>query len=134
MKLIIKLSALFLMLIVTNTSLSQINMESFVGKSYGKLYKEVALDSNFISCRLLTSTPNKISGVELYFKDDVHYVVSFRKGRVNDSYDCYSFAIRAAKVYVIHSFKERVYQTGYCRCTVDEQAKLIKPTIQKNEP
>jgi len=122
------------MLFVANTSFSQIDMESFTGKRYGKLYKEVVKDSNFISCRLLTSTPNRISGIELYFKDDVHYVVSFRKGRVDDSYDCDSFAIRTSQVYVIHSFKDKEYQTGYCRCTVDEQAKLIKPTIQKVEP
>ena len=103
---------LFLTLLIVKTSISQIDMETFAGKKYGKLYKEINNDSSFVSCRLLTATPNSITGVELYFENDIHYVVSFRKGRLDDGYDCDSFSIRGAKIYVIHYYKGKEYQTG----------------------
>lgn len=134
MKPVIKIILSSIILLLANTSFSQIKMEDYVAKNYGKLYKEVMKDSSFVSCRLLTATRNVITGVELYFKDDVHYVVSFKKGRLDDGYNCDSFAIRGAKVYVIHYYKGKEYQTGYCKCNNDDKAKLIKPTIKVENP
>lgn len=128
-----KITFLCFSLLFANVSFSQIKMEEYVAKNYGKLYKEIINDSSFVGCRLLTATRNVVTGVELYFKDDVHYVVSFKKGRLDDGYDCDSFAIRTSKVYVIHYYKGKEYQTGYCKCNSDDQAKLIKPTIQTSE-
>ena len=134
MKPFLKCTLFLTILLIANTTFSQIKMENYVAKNYGKLYKEVVKDSSFISCRLLTATRNVVTGVELYFKNDVHYVVSFKKGRLDDGYDCDSFSIRGSKVYVIHYYKGKEYQTGYCKCNNDDKAKLIKPTIQTSTP
>lgn len=111
-------------------SFAQIDMEPFAGKRYGSLYKKIKDDSSFVGCRLLTAAPDNITGVELYFKNNINYVVSFKKGKLNDGYNCDSFPIRGAKIYVIHKFKGTEYKEGYCRCKADEKGKIIKPTIQ----
>lgn len=130
MKPFFKLTICTIFLLIANTSFSQIQMENYVAKNYGKLYKEVMKDSSFVSCRLLTATRNVVTGVELYFKNDIHYVVSFKKGRLDDGFDCDSYSLRTSKIYVIHYYKGKEYQTGYCKCNNDDKAKLIKPSIQ----
>lgn len=134
MRLLFKFAFFFFTLLITTTSFSQIDMEAFAGKSYGALYKEIQKDSTFIGCRLLASTPNSISGVELYFDNEIHYVVSFKKGRLDDSYNCDSFGLRGAKIYVIHSFKDKDYQKGFCRCNVDEKGQAIKASEPNEAP
>lgn len=114
---------------ISTTMFSQINMKSNAGKRYKKIYKKLDKDPSFLSCRLLTSIANKVTGVELYFKNNISYVVSFRKGVLNNSYNCDSYNIRTARVYVIHKFIDKEYQEGYCKCNADEKVKLIKPTI-----
>lgn len=130
----LKYFLIFASFFIGSYSFAQIDMEPFAGKRYGSLYKKIKNDSSFVSCRLLTATPNKVTGVELYFKNNVNYVVSFKKGRLNDGYDCDSFPIRGAKIYVIHKFKGKEYEEGYCRCKADEKGRIIKPTIQSETP
>ncbi len=112
-------------------SFAQIDLEPYVGKSYKTLYNKIKKDSTFIGCRMLTSKPNKVNGVELYFKNNINYIISFKKAKLDDGYNCESHPIKGAKIYVIHKFKGTEYKEGYCRCTTNEQSKLIQPTLQK---
>ncbi len=128
---LIKIFTLLAIFFISNPSFSQINMEKYAGKRYNALYKQVIKDSNFIDCRLLTSATNKANGVELFFKKDIHYTVSFKKSKLNDSYSCESGPVRAMKIYVIHYYKGEEYQEGYCKCSSGESTKLIDPNFQK---
>lgn len=119
---------LILILSATSTvGFTQLDMNKFAGKKYNKLYKEIINDSTFTNCSIMNSSTNKVNGIRLFFKNDISYVVSFRKGKLNDTYTCESGPIRAMKIYVIHKYKGTEYQEGYCRCSADEKGQLIKP-------
>jgi len=133
MKTFLKITFIFATLFFSQNLYSQLNLEDFVGKKYKKLIKAVNKDSTFVNCRLLTSNPNKVTGVELFFKNDIHYSVNFTKSKLNDSYDCESGAVKRMEIYVIHYYKAEVYQNGFCNCSDSEKARLIDPFIQKVE-
>ncbi len=133
MKNILKSLLLFTILIGAQNFYSQLNLEDFVGKKYKKLLKVANKDSSFVNCRLLTANPNKVTGVELFFKNNIHYAVNFTKSKLDDSYDCESGAIKRMEIYVIHYYKDDVYQNGFCNCSDSEKARMITPVIKKVE-
>jgi len=130
MKNLIKTLFIFTTLFFSQNYYSQLNLEEFVGKKYKKLLKAVNKDSSFVNCRLLTSNPNKVTGVELFFKNDIHYSVNFTSSKLNDSYNCESGAVKRMEIYVIHYYKGEVYQNGYCNCSDSERARIITPLIK----
>jgi len=128
-----KITILFLILSFSQFAIGQLDIEKYAGKKYRSFYKAVSKDSTFVGCRVLRARPNKVTGVELFFKNDIHYVVSFTKGKLDDGYTCESKNLRGMTIYVIHYYKEDVYQNGYCKCTDSEKARLIEPLIKKVE-
>lgn len=116
-------------LFISSIGYSQMEVEKYAGKKYNALYKKAYNDTSFMNCRVLTSATGKVNGVELFFKNDIHYIVSFKKSRLNDSYSCESGPVRGMRIYAIHYYKGQEYQKGYCRCNPDEQVRLISPSI-----
>lgn len=133
MNLLTKALTLIIFLLISSSIFSQMEMEKYAGKKYNKLYQKAYKDSSFVGCRVLVSATNKVNGVELFFKNDIHYVISFKKNKLNDTYTCESGPVRAMKIYAIHHYKGSEYQKGYCRCNADEQVRLITPNIETKE-
>ncbi len=126
---ILLLSSLF------SASYGQLDIKKYAGKKYRKLYKAVAKDSNFVSCRILSSKPNRVTGVELFFKDGKHYSINFTAPKLNDAYTCESPEIRGMRIYVIHYYDGDNYIEGYYKRKDEQDPTLIKPDIQKvDEP